>query len=89
MPMTIQYDWRFGEPGKHISVHINNHQQGEKLFDATLELTRREINGFSLARVLCAYPVMTLWVVLLIYWQALRLYLKRTPFYAHPTKTEP
>ena len=40
----------------------------------------------SLARALVSFPLMTAQVVTLIHWQALRLWLKRTPFYTHPDK---
>ena len=69
-----------------MNVHIENHRKGEKLFDATLQLRRREITGASLARVLIQYPLMTFKVVWSIHWQALRLWLKRVPFIAHPEK---
>jgi uncharacterized protein len=32
------------------------------------------------------YPFMTLSVLISIYWQALRLWLKGIPFYGHPEK---
>lgn len=86
MPMDIDYEWRFNSPGARLNVHIENHRKGEKLFDATLRLRRREITGASLARVLIQYPLMTFKVVWSIHWQALRLWLKRVPFIAHPEK---
>jgi len=58
----------------------------EKYFDATLTLRRREITGALLNRVLWKYPLMTLKVSAMIYWQALRLWLKNVPFYTHPEK---
>ena len=82
--MDIQYDWRFREPSATLAVHMINYRKGEKLFDASLALRRREISRASLTRVLVKYPLLTGKVFFLIYWQALRLVLKRTPFCPHP-----
>ena len=84
--MDINYDWRFREPGDSLSVHMIDYENGEKLFDASLALQRREITGRSLTKVLFQYPVLTAKVVTMIYWQALRLVLKRTPIFTHPRK---
>jgi DUF1365 family protein len=86
MHMDIAYDWRFMPPAGRLSVHMENHRDGHKLFDATLELERREITGMALARVLCRFPLMTLRVMLAMHWQALRLWLKRCPVHDHPGK---
>jgi len=86
MDMAIDYDWRFSAPDDHLAVHMEDYQNGAKIFDATLALQRREISGASLARVLIAFPLMTAKVIGGIYWQALRLWLKRVPVHAHPKK---
>ena len=80
----IQYDLRLRQPDHSIRVHMIDYEKGEKLFDASLALEKRELNRRALTRVLFRYPVMTGKVITLIYWQALRLVLKRTPFFAHP-----
>ena len=82
----IHYDWRFRLPDDAIRVHMIDYENGSKLFDASLALQRRHINRQALTRVLLRYPVMTGRVIALIYWQALRLLLKRTPFFTHPKK---
>lgn len=89
MPMDVDHDWRFSRPGKSLNVHLENHRRGRKLFDATLSLKRVEIGAFSLARVLLMYPPMTLKVICAIYWQALKLWLKRVPVYDHPDQAKP
>jgi DUF1365 family protein len=84
--MNIDYDWRFREPGASISVHMIDYEDRQKLFDASLHLKRREISPWALSDVLIKYPLMTAKVTTMIYWQALRLLLKRTPLFTHPKK---
>ena len=86
--MDIHYDWRFREPDETLKVHMIDYQKREKLFDASLALHRQPITRAALTRVLIRYPMMTGKVVVMIYWQALRLVLKRTPFFSHPKKRE-
>lgn len=86
MGMHQDYDWRFLQPGDKINVHMQNFEKGDKLFDATLTLDRRSLDGRTLGRVLAQYPAMTMQVVAKIYWQALRLRFKGASFYVHPSK---
>jgi len=85
MPMTREYEWGFTTPGDGLRVHMDVLCDGQREFDATLNLRRRALNGASLARVLWRYPFMTAQVVGAIYWQALRLWLKRNPVHDHPS----
>jgi DUF1365 family protein len=88
MSMDIQYQWSFTRPGERMFAHLQNHQHGDKLFDASLFIERRPISSAALSAALLRYPFMTLKVVAAIYYQALRLWLKKTPFYPHPGKKE-
>jgi uncharacterized protein len=84
--MDHAYDWRFGEPGDRLHVHMENYAEGSRVFDATLSLRRQEITGGSLAMALARFPWMTAKVAGGIYWQAARLWAKRTPFFTHPER---
>lgn len=86
LPMDMEYDWRFSPPAERLLVHMENFRSGRQEFDATLVLERNEISSASLAKALCAFPLITLQVSFAIYWQALRLWLKKTPFHSHPDK---
>jgi DUF1365 family protein len=87
-PMDLDYDWIFTAPGKRLIVHMNTLLDGRPNFDATLELDSRPWEAKQLVRTLAAFPLMTIRIIAAIHWQALRLWLKKVPVYAHVAKIE-
>lgn len=84
MPMDIQYRWHFHEHDLSRVVHMNLVKNSAKLFDATLNLSEIAITKSLLNRLPFVYGATTLKVLTGIYWQALSLWLKKTPVYDHP-----
>ncbi|MBU2872107.1 DUF1365 domain-containing protein [Colwellia sp. E2M01] len=89
MDLDMSYFWQVKPPNEHTSkmmVHIENKRLNtdngklEKLFDASLRMQRKTFSQKNLLAVWCQLPVMTIKVVVGIYWQALRLFIKRIPF---------
>jgi DUF1365 family protein len=84
--MQRRYHWALTAPADSLHVHMDVLHDGDREFDATLALERHEWNANSLASSLARYPWLTAKVAAGIYWQAARLWLKRTPLHIHPAK---
>jgi uncharacterized protein len=80
MGMDQRYVLRAAEPGPTLSVHIENREDGDRVFDATLNLERAPLTRRGLAR----HRGMTLRVLALIYSHALVLKLKGVPVHRRP-----
>ncbi|MEO7775243.1 MAG: DUF1365 domain-containing protein, partial [Steroidobacteraceae bacterium] len=90
LPMTMHYRWQLEAPGETLRIYMQNFPGSDSssglAFDASLDLRAEALTSAHLARALATYPLMTLRVVALIHWQAVRLWFKRTPFYTHSDK---
>ncbi len=74
-PMDQEYAFRLTEPAEHLVVQLENHQDGRRVFDATLNLKRTERAPRR------AQAVKNL---ARIYTQSARLKLKGAPYHPHP-----
>lgn len=84
MPMEQLYRWRISPLADGVTIEMSNIEQGESVFVARLAMKRVAMTRTQLAKAAFAIPFIGLNVVFRIYWQALRLALKGTPFFAHP-----
>jgi DUF1365 family protein len=85
-PMEQAYAWRLGVPGEDLQVEMVNREKGAEVFRARLCLRRRAWAPAALRRAAVLQPFMAWKVHAAIYWQALRLWVKGTPFHVHPAK---
>lgn len=86
--MEYDYEFQLNDPSESLRLRVANrdrHRRNEPpIFEATLDLCRKPLDGPGLARVLVRYPLMTFRVMAGVYYQALRLWWKGSPFYSHP-----
>jgi len=85
-PMEQTYEWTLGAPGERLGVTMVNREKGAEVFRAGLALRRTGWSPGALRRATLLQPLMAWKVHAAIYWQALRLWVKGTPFHVHPGK---
>ena len=87
-PLNMDYTWMSSTPAKTLMIHLQNFYAGERVFDATLHLSRKELSSKTMRGVLISFPWMTVKVIVAIYWEALRLWLKGVPFLGKNAKQQ-
>jgi len=65
---------------------MKNYKSEKKVFDANLNMSRKPFTKKELAKQVLRFPFITLMVVLRIHFQALKLWIKKAPFFIHPDK---
>ncbi len=88
VPMECFYRFRIVLPGERVGVSIGEDDIEGRFLTATFHGRRRKLGDRVLARALLGYPLMTLKVFAGIRWEALRLRLKRLPWFDHAPAAE-
>ena len=89
MPMDMQYRLRLRRHGRNLRIGLDNYRKGERVFTANMDLSHQPMHSGNLAWALLGTPFMTAKIVAAIYWQALRLWIKRVPYIPHPNTELP
>jgi DUF1365 family protein len=82
LPMDLRYTWALNIPCDTIKISMACIQD-EPIFHASMKLYKKQLNFMNSLYTLLLNPIATQLVHFRIYWQALFLFIKRTPFYAH------
>jgi hypothetical protein len=89
MDLDMTYFWHVIPPSAEntkLLINIQNKRihetclENEKVFEASLVMRQKAFTKTNLFKIWCQLPIMTVKVVLSIYWQALKLFIKRVPF---------
>ena len=78
------YRFRLTPPGGTLDLTVQKQTDGHPDFIAALNLRRAPLTDRAMAGLFIGMPFMTLGVVFAIHWEAVRLWLKGTPFGARP-----
>ncbi len=80
--VDVAFDFKLRPPGDRLAIGIDDVAGGERTVVTTLTGSSRPLTDATLALLALKYPWLTVQVITRIHWQALRLWLKRVPWFA-------
>jgi DUF1365 family protein len=79
--LDLNFDFKLKIPAGELNLKIDDLDGGEKVLITTLKGQRAELTNRNLWWFTFKFPLLTLKVIFLIHWHALRLWLKGVPFH--------
>lgn len=87
--LELCFDFRLRLPGERLEIGVNDvTADGQTVLISALTGTRRPLTDGQLLRVTARYPLVTLHVITLIHWHALKLWWKRLPWHAKAARAD-
>jgi len=83
IPDSCIYNFSVQAPEKTVSIVINDEDKDGLLLVASFAGVKGPLNDGALLRTIINYPLMTLKVIMGIHFEAIKLIVKRAPFFPH------
>jgi DUF1365 family protein len=80
--LELFFDFKLTVPADHFIIHIDDREENKPVLLSKLSGIRVPLTDAKLLWFAVKYPVMTLRVIFLIHWHALRLWMKGLPVHA-------
>jgi hypothetical protein len=75
-----QFDFNLDVPGDKLNIRINNLKDGKKIFISTLTGKKEPLSDGNLLRYFFSFPLITIRIITLIHWNAMKLWIKKVPY---------
>jgi DUF1365 family protein len=87
--MDTNFDFDLQIPGEKLQVKIDDYdKEGRRFFISTLSGTKKKLTDATLLYYFFSFPFVTVKVITLIHWQALKLWAKKLPFHKKASDME-
>lgn len=76
----VNFDFNLPIPAEKLNIRIDDYKDEKRIFISTLTGSRKQLNTSSLLAFCVRFPFVTLKIITLIHWNALKLWLKKIPY---------
>ena len=84
--MNMHYDFRLNLPDEKQVIIIRASDEDGVLITASYKASKQSLTAATLMREFFRIPLMSFKVIIAIHWEALRLWIKRVPWFSHQPK---
>lgn len=81
IPHDIFFDFNLTVPNENLKIKIDDYKENDRVFITHLNGKRKELTNYNLVKYMVKYPFVTLKVIFAIHWQALKLIIKKVPYF--------
>lgn len=78
--LDTEFDFIFEVPSSKMHMRVDDYKNGQRILLSSVSGERKELTDKNLLLYGLTFPLMTVKIIALIYWQALKLKLKGLPF---------
>ena len=79
----VVYEFAFTDPAEELTVTLRDLVSGSLMLTTALDVRPSELTDASLMRTVLRHGPISVVALILIHWQALKLFVKRVPHYKH------
>lgn len=79
--LDLAFDFKLRVPGEQLDIHIDDREGDRPVLLTALTGRRVPLTDANLARLTLKYPLITLRIITLIHWHALKLWWKNVPWH--------
>jgi len=82
------FDFNLVIPDEKLNIRIDDYKDGERFFISTLTGSKKPLTNLNLLWYSIRFPLITLKIITLIHWNAIKLWIKKIPYHKKSANQE-
>jgi len=80
IPLDSEFEFRLNFPETKLSIGVDSFEDGKRVLITSFLGEKKEFSSWNLFILFCRYPFITVQIIALIHFQAIKLWMKRVPY---------
>jgi DUF1365 family protein len=80
IPLDSEFEFRLNFPREKLSIGVDSFENGKRVLTTAFIGEKKLFSSWNLLILFCRYPLVTVQIIVLIHFQALKLWIKRMPY---------